>query len=236
MTDILLCRELMDYLTLEKVTEVNTTIQSVHKNVILLTDEVSPEKDVWFLRVMEVTSGPAQGLSQVIAESAGNQLILSSPFFSIAPQQGDTVRLWNGPLADARIYQDEPDSMQAATNDGIKYFVSVVMLTGDQSLEGLGGRMFKGTGAAMKEFGISVIVETLNMIGTPSAADVFRAIYSLPVLKEQALIAMYAFRNTRLLSQNSNEAISWVKVVLGRPGMNGQTNKGYKLDMDIRFR
>lgn len=234
MNDIILTRDIMDYLTIAHKAEVSASILGVQGNVVLLDQSVATGPDDWLLRVMQVTSGDAEDLQMVIVESNANQLILSEKFGLVVPQPGDTVRLWDGPLVSARIWPDEADTIKRAVDDGYKYFVTVCVLLGDYQPTSL-GRRNRGVNTIESTFGVTTIVEVKNTTGIPDEASIFESYYAGPLLKEQVLVGLACFRADVRLHQMSGEPISTIKAIFQHPGAKFVT-RGYKLEMDLRYK
>lgn len=172
------------------------TVAAVSGNQIQLSTNPGGAADAWSYGILEVTTGVAEGLRSVIVSNNGSIITLGATFGNDYPiSVGDTVSLKGGPLKSSRVYMFEPISIKKALSDNYKFFVTVNSLDGKVSFKGMGGRSTKGMSAAIREYGMEVIVETPNITGDfADEDDVRRVLFDLPTLKDQICVLCHYFK------------------------------------------
>lgn len=231
MTEIQLLDEFTQTLAPTYPNETTATLAGVLGMELHFTAPIEVTANSWEAAVVEFTSGDCQGLSFVIAESAGQVVILTSPFYRRKPQAGDTVRIYGGPLAELRIFHDDPETLKEAVESGVKFYATAAVVAGSTGWKGLGGRSHKGVEATYRIFGIEVTLETKLTTGLPTEADMYREYVALPILKEQVNFLIQAFRVDAQNRLSGEGNIEWNRGFLQRPG--NAAMRVYVINFDV---
>jgi hypothetical protein len=218
MTDIQICDYLREYLKIDApgTPVTNLTVIAISGKQIQLSG--SPGADhVWRGGVLELTSGDGDGERAIIMGNIGNILYLGNTFKS-PPEVGDTVSVSGGPLGQARIYLFEPDSIEKAYADGIRYYVVISCTGGFQRQISLGGQHNFGISNKGSEYAIEIAAETPDITGEASAEEVRRITKELPTLKDQIINLLHWFK-MQVTTRNTGETdIEYVYLSYQRTG------------------
>lgn len=231
MMDLQVLDALTTHLTRTYPAETTAEVSAVGGLEVHFTTVIEASDNAWEGAVLEFTSGDCTGLSFVVVESHSQMLMVSSPFLTRKPAAGDQVRIWGGPLADMRIFEDDPETLKHAVDEGVDYFATFTVLTGATRWIGLGGRSHKGVEATQRAFGIQISLETAMVTGMPTEADMYRQYTALPILKEQVLLLVQSFRVNMELRMSGEGDIEWNKGFIQRPGT--PTMRVYVIDFDL---
>lgn len=237
MTDIQLCDYLRDFLTLTPPADVTTlTVSAISGNSIQLSGSVG-DSDAWVGCVLEVTQedSPAYRSRLIIMGNSGSVVITSTQFNkNKMPNFGDTVTITGGPLAQARVYLFEPDSIDSAVQSGVKYFV-VINCTGGEVTQVTLGTKDRAVHNSESVYGIEVSAETLDITGAPTTDDVYRVALELPTLKQQLLCLIHWYRNQASTNMTGRGSIEYVYLSYQRTGSPTRL-RGAVMKFDIAVR
>jgi hypothetical protein len=232
MTDIFLMDNLADYLTIDTPEDFIGTVDFVQGHVVGLKTTGSWDNNAWRGGAIEMTSGDAIHLRNVVMESHANQLILAVPFPpNKVPKENDTFRLTGGPLSQAVIYLEEPTTLADDWEEGKRFFVIVDAVTGDGVISGMGGRTHSGVEATRRGFGFEVMCITKRITGKATESEVYRVMYDLPLLKEQVLSLAIAWRLNAANGIKGDGEIAWGKITFQLAGTDPM--KGYVLEFNV---
>ena len=174
--------------------DVTATVVRVQGGEVELSTMIGAEA-VWSGGVIEFTSGSVIGLTAAIANNRTDAVTCAGVKFTAncRPDVGDSVKLSAGPLKDARIYLDDPDSVKSDIDNNVNFFVTINSVEGDTSFKTLAGRTKAGEGRLDDFYGFEITVETPYVTGTPSLADVRRIQNELPTLRDQIISLIFNF-------------------------------------------
>ena len=210
-----LAKDLLD-VTTRGIPDVQATVQEVSGNMIFLTTVPSATADMFFGGAMEVLTGQAQGLRTAIVESGGNTVVVSGTFgIETMPSPGDTVRLYGGPLAQARIYLWEPQTVK----DDSGCFRVTVNTVSTRLTRKTFGKVLKGWLAFCRTYDYEVVAEAPVYTGDGNDLSSVRdALYDLKVLKEQCEIMAVNFRQNEQQRIYGNGPIDATYLMIQRTG------------------
>lgn len=231
MTDLHILDEFTRHCTRTYAAEVNTTIASASGLRLTFADNIEATTNTWDYALVEFLGGDCAGLVFVIAESNIDNVIVTSPFFSRKPAAGDAVRIYGGPLGEARIFNEDPETIKEAVEAGVRFFMTAAVLAGGVAWKGLGGRSHRGVEATQRIYGIEVTVETKHLTGIPTEADMYAQFIALPLLKEQVVFLIQTFRVDAQNRMSGEGNIEWTKGFIQRPGH--ATMRGYVINYDV---
>jgi hypothetical protein len=209
------------------------TVTDVMGSQVTLSTTIGSEAE-WAGGVIEFTSGALTGFTAAIANNTPNAVICAGVKFTYncKPSVGDQVLISAGPLKNARIYLDDPDSVKSDIDNDVKFFVTINSVEGETSFRTLAGRTKAGEGRLDDFYGIEITVETPYVTGTPSIADVRRIQHELPTLRDQIISLIFNFVLNEENRVQLLEKISWGRVLIRRPGTANQ-NRGYVIECDL---
>ena len=221
MTEISLCNKLRRYLTLSTPSTAitNLTVVALNGNTVQLSGTVGTT-DQWVGGVLEITqaNSPAYLERAIIMGNSGAVVTLHTQFDkSYPPQVGDTVRVFGGPLSEARIYLFEPDSIESAIKANKKYFVVINCVSGETEQITL-GTANRGIHTAENVYDIEIAVETPDLVGTPTEAETKRISVELPTLRQQVVCVLHWFRNQASNNATGRGTISFAYFSYQRTG------------------
>lgn len=194
---------------------VEGTVVKVEGNVMYLAASPSPTPDTFFGGLVEVLTGDGAGLRSAIVQSAGPQIILASRFGSYTPEAGDTVRLSGGPLASAKVFMFEPDTVRGITED---YIVTVNTLSCKLSLRSL-GKSIKAWFSHSRLLDFEVVLEAPVLTGDGlDISTVRNALFNLKALKEQVEVMIINFRMNERLNLREGDSIESAYLMIQRTG------------------
>lgn len=109
----------------------NIAIVNISHGQIQLASSPGGTTNQWVNAIVEVTSGPSAGSRAIIVANNGNVISYTTPFFGgFCPSAGDTVVLKGGPMSDARVFIERPDTINKAVDDGVTTFISIAPESG----------------------------------------------------------------------------------------------------------
>lgn len=235
MNDTQLVRELANLLDITFPTAETHTISVVSGTSIQFTDNIIATTNAWCWGIIEFTSGSAKNIRSIIIANQGNVVTLSSVLSkNLRPAPGDTVRIYGGPLDDARIYEYEPETTIDATEDGKRFIVTVSAVDGEISAKGLSGRSTKGIEVKHSDVRFSVTAEAPNYISDFATEDALKqSIYDLPTLKEQVALICFYFRMQENNRMSGVGNIEYTQVGIQRSGQS-DFNRAYVIEFICR--
>jgi hypothetical protein len=198
---------------------------------LTFANDIETTANSWEAGLVEFVDGDCAGLVFVIAQSNIDNIIVTSPFFNRKPAAGDSVRVYGGPLGEARVFNEDPESIKVAVEAGYRYFITASVLAGGVAWKGLGGRSHKGVEATQRIYGVEVTVETKHLTGLPTEADMYAQFIALPLLKEQMVFLIQSFRVDAQNRISGEGNIEWTKGFIQRPGH--ATMRGYVINYDV---
>lgn len=231
MTDLHLLDEFTRHCTRTYAAEITTTVSSASGLRLTFADNIEATANTWECALVEFLDGDCAGLVFVIAESNIDNVIVTSPFFSRKPATGDAVRVYGGPLGEARIFNEDPETIKEAVENGVKFFMTAAVLAGGVAWRGLGGRSHKGVESTQRIYGVEVTVETKHLTGIPTETDMYAQFIALPLLKEQVVFLIQTFRVDAQNRMSGEGNIEWTKGFIQRPGH--ATMRGYVINYDV---
>lgn len=212
--------------------DVPVTIQAVAgAQQLQFAAPIEAQANSWRAGLMEFLDGDCAGLQFVVSESQTQTAVIASPFYSRKPAAGDTVRFHGGPLAEAQVFQEDPETILQAVEAGVRYFLVCTVVNGSIAWKGLGGRSHVGVEATQRIFGVEVTCETKLITGTPTVEDMYANYTALPLLKEQVAFLAQAFRVDAQNRIQGIGEIEWSRGFLQRPGH--ATMRAYVLNFDV---
>ena len=198
MTEITLAYELakqIQEITQKTIPTVEATVLKCTGHTIWLEESPSATADAFYGGVMVVDSGDAVGLRSSIVESAGNQIILASAFHGTRkPVAGDTVTLKAGPLADAKVFLFEPDSVKTQNDLQTGYFVTVNVYSKRSSFARMNNKQRKGWLGFDKFYMFEVVAEAINYTTEGSVSALRDKLWGLKTLSEMLDVMIIDFR------------------------------------------
>lgn len=221
MTDIQLCDRLLDAMAMTPPTASGTlTVSVVSGSTIQLTTDPGGAADAWVGCIIEVLTGNAAGSRAIVVESTGDIVRYATPFIgNLFPEPGDTVKMYGGPLAEARLYLIEPMGVAQDIEAGITYFVSVNCIKGQTEWKSFGGHSSRYSSETMRnQYSIEITMETQDRIGEDSGTDAKDAVMELPMLKEQILFICHKFKGQEANRISSDTPIKWTYGFTQRQG------------------
>jgi len=232
MTDSYILNQYLTSLKRSFPDEVATTIAETHGRKLTFADTIATANDDWQGGVVEFLTGACAGFSFTIANSDSTSVYLRAPSYTQKPEVGDSVRLYGGPLDEAKIFQDDPESILAELQSGVKYFLIGSILTGSEEIVGVSGRGHIGMERTQFAYGFRVIVETKLVTGIPSVDDMWRQYTGLPLFKDQIVTLTHAFRHRSENRLVGDGALQWSRGFGKRTGQEYVT-AAYVIDFDV---
>jgi hypothetical protein len=213
-----------------------TTIDSIALTSfggLQLTFESNVESVVnsWEAGLVEFLDGDCAGLSFVISESNMDSVFLTSPFFNLKPAAGDHVKIYGGPLSEVRVFDEDPETLKEAVESGVKYFSTCAIVSGSVAWRALGARTRRGAEASQRMYGFEVTLETKHITGIPTESDMYTQFVALPLLKEQVVFLIQAFRTDAQNRLSGDGNIEWTKGFIQRPG--NEVMRVYLINFDV---
>lgn len=212
MTDIQLCDRLLDSLTITTPTATGSiAINSVSGSTLQLASSPGGAANAWVGGIIEVIDGDAAGARSIVVESSGSIVRYATPFVGNKfPEPGDHVKLYGGPLTEARLFLIEPIGLKNEIDNGIKYFVSVNCVKGQTDWKSFGGHSSRYASETMRNtYSMEIVLEVEDRIGNITATDAYDAVLELPVLKEQIVFICHKFKGQEANRISSDTPIKW---------------------------
>lgn len=218
------------------------TVQSVSGSVIHVTG--GPITGDWQSGVVEVVT-PGNSVNRfnraMIDSASGGVISLATPFIhKRVPAPGDIVKIYGGPLKDAKVYVGDPENVKKDYDGGMTNLITISPTSQDLAIKTASARRpfsLHGTNVVV---GFEGTAEIARRTGTGALEDIIKKKFDLPTLAYQYMSQIAVFRamenmRIQLLGGISAGYLVWERGAQGNEVGSGVMFDACAIEFDIQY-